>query len=445
MFCTIKLSKSDPTPLYIQLANELADLIRCGQLPSQTKLPTIRTLSRKLQINRDTVVSAYKMLEKEGLIIAHMGSGTYVAPIIPAQIPTTPSSPISCSALSFDKNLVSLSVCQDLLSQMIQSEGWSCFSDPLFRNRLTLKQSIVDYLKSVGILTTPSQVRMVKDMNSFLLEMLKYSNKSCLCVEEYHDLTYTSLMQSLGFKTYEIPLHTEGMDLIALEKYLKTGTISYIWCSPYIQNPTGITYSLENKKAILDLCEKYDCYILEDGTLSDFAYTQNLDTFYELDYNHRVIYLYHFSKLFLPHLHYTFVALPTSWSKKLPDGLECTLNECFLQYYLESSYLANLRCQLINDCYTRYIMIQNQLQACHDSLSFVLNPDGLFFWVTPLKLSPSDALQLFINHQIILAPGEIFTHRHTSIYFRISISNLSPDSLDQLTHVLGLFSGQKCP
>ena len=44
MFCTIHLSKSDPTPLYIQLASELAHLIKIGEIPERTKLPYVHFL-----------------------------------------------------------------------------------------------------------------------------------------------------------------------------------------------------------------------------------------------------------------------------------------------------------------------------------------------------------------------------------------------------------------
>ncbi|MGL4737990.1 MAG: PLP-dependent aminotransferase family protein [Cellulosilyticaceae bacterium] len=440
MFCTIKLSKSDPTPLYIQLAHELADLIRTGQLPSQTKLPTIRKLSRMLQINRDTVVSAYKMLEQEGLVIGHMGSGTYVAPLLPTVCEPVVQTPISCSALSLGKEIMPIDFCKQLLAQMLDQDGWNCFVDPLFRNKLLLKQAIVTYLKSVGIMTTPPQVRVIKDMNTLILDLLKCSNKSCICVEEYHDLTYTSFIQSLGYKIYEIPLTAEGMDLQILEKYLKTGTISYIWCSSYIQNPTGITYSLDNKKALLDLCEQYDCYILEDGSLSDFAYHEFLEPLHSLSYEQRVIYIHHFSKLYLPYLHYSFVALPASWTKKIPDTLECTLNECFLEHYLESEYFSSIRAELINQCHERYQLITQQLKRCELALSFEGHEDGLFFWVKPLKFSSIEAVQLFVDYQIILAPGEVFTHRHNSPYFRISISSLDSEGLEHLLEVLKLFA-----
>ena len=42
---------------------------------------------------------------------------------------------------------------------------------------------------------------------------------------------------------------------------------------PYYQNPTGYSYSLKRKRAILDLAEKYNTYIIEDDYLSDLNYS----------------------------------------------------------------------------------------------------------------------------------------------------------------------------
>ena len=37
----------------------------------------------------------------------------------------------------------------------------------------------------------------------------------------------------------------------------------------YFQNPTGVSYSLEKKKKLIELAEKYDFYIIEDDYLSE--------------------------------------------------------------------------------------------------------------------------------------------------------------------------------
>ncbi|MEG0353014.1 MAG: PLP-dependent aminotransferase family protein [Cellulosilyticaceae bacterium] len=442
MFCAIKLSKSDPTPLYIQLANELARLIKSGAIPSKTKLPTIRTLSSKLKINRDTVVSAYKLLETQGLVVAHVGSGTYVAPnILTSTSESTLEPNISCSTVGFSKELFPVNICKDLIANILDTEGWSAFSDPLYRERNLIRQSINHFLESVGISSSPAGLRLISDMYSFLVDLLKISSKTAICVEEYRDLTYTSFIRSLGFKVYEIPLHQGGMELDILEKHLKTSSISYIWISSYIQNPTGICYSEENKQALLKLAEKYDCYIIEDGTFSDFTYDNHtlLPLYNSYGYD-RVVFLYHFSRLYLPHLTYSFVALPSALIKKVPDHLACTLGERVIHYYLESDAFWDIRQQIISSSYEKYNKVLTSLLAYSNYFDIYCTQGGLFFWIKPLDISLSELCTIFIENNIIISPGDLFSTLNSIDYFRLSISSLSFEQIDKLIATLAYIS-----
>ena len=432
MFCTIHLSKSDPTPLYIQLASELAHLIKIGEIPERTKLPTIRTLSRKLKINRDTVVNAYKVLENQGLVVAHVGSGTYVSPLSNSQpIPTeNPTATISCSTLSFNKDYFPTSLITELTQQIIQSEGWGAFSDPLYRERNLLRQSICQFFKSVGVMSTPAQIRFPKDFCSFLLDLLKIHPSSTICVEAYRDLTYSSFLRSLGFKIIEIPLTHEGLDLTYLEKQLQTEHIGFIWVSSYVQNPTGISYSLECKNRLIELAHLHHFYIIEDGTLSDFTYSHDcLKPLYTLDPYGQVIYLYHFSKLYLPPLQYTFIALPNSLHKKMNDSMTCTFNERLLHFYLESDALGYIRQDIIEKTYLAYIKVYEALLEVSQHVEIYSPHGSLFFWIRPIHISYEHFYNCFLKHHIILSPGEVFTQKSKCNYFRLSLTHLDDSTL----------------
>ena len=53
-------------------------------------------------------------------------------------------------------------------------------------------------------------------------------------------------------------------DLADLEEKLQIKpTPKFIYVIPNFQNPTGITMSLEKRKAVYDLCKKYNVLILE--------------------------------------------------------------------------------------------------------------------------------------------------------------------------------------
>ncbi len=68
----------DPTPLYVQLANILRDMIKSGELPSRAPVPSESYLQQQHGVSRGTVRMAIGILRDEGLVITIGGRGTFV-------------------------------------------------------------------------------------------------------------------------------------------------------------------------------------------------------------------------------------------------------------------------------------------------------------------------------------------------------------------------------
>jgi GntR family transcriptional regulator len=80
---TIKLkliiNNSLMVPIYEQIVDQIKTLIQNGELKENDNLPSVRTLSKELNISALTVKKAYDHLETEGFTITVHGKGTYVA------------------------------------------------------------------------------------------------------------------------------------------------------------------------------------------------------------------------------------------------------------------------------------------------------------------------------------------------------------------------------
>lgn len=76
---SIKLSSASGVPFYRQINDQVAQLIRSGQLPPGTRLPSVRDLAGQLLVSLITVRRSYADLESAGLIRRRQGHGTYVA------------------------------------------------------------------------------------------------------------------------------------------------------------------------------------------------------------------------------------------------------------------------------------------------------------------------------------------------------------------------------
>jgi GntR family transcriptional regulator len=66
-------------PLYAQIVGQVRAAVASGVLGAGDPLPSVRQLAAELRINPNTVVQAYRELEREGLTIPQRGHGTYVA------------------------------------------------------------------------------------------------------------------------------------------------------------------------------------------------------------------------------------------------------------------------------------------------------------------------------------------------------------------------------
>jgi GntR family transcriptional regulator len=74
----IKLDFRSGLPIYVQIVDQISQLIASGELQTGDQLPTVRQLAIDLRINWNTVARAYKLLDEAGLISTQQGRGTYV-------------------------------------------------------------------------------------------------------------------------------------------------------------------------------------------------------------------------------------------------------------------------------------------------------------------------------------------------------------------------------
>lgn len=66
-------------PIYVQIMDEVRRLIVVGDLRAHDPLPSVRALAADLRLNHNTIVQAYRELEREQVVYARRGHGTFIA------------------------------------------------------------------------------------------------------------------------------------------------------------------------------------------------------------------------------------------------------------------------------------------------------------------------------------------------------------------------------
>jgi GntR family transcriptional regulator len=75
----IVVDENDRRPIYQQVVDEIKALIARGELREGAALPPVRQVAADLGVNLNTIATAYRELQSEGLINIRHGSGAVIA------------------------------------------------------------------------------------------------------------------------------------------------------------------------------------------------------------------------------------------------------------------------------------------------------------------------------------------------------------------------------
>ena len=71
--------ENDSRPIYQQVVDEIKALIARGSLREGEQLPPVRQVAADLGVNLNTIATAYRELQREGLISVRHGAGATVS------------------------------------------------------------------------------------------------------------------------------------------------------------------------------------------------------------------------------------------------------------------------------------------------------------------------------------------------------------------------------
>lgn len=74
----IKVDFRSNQPIYIQIMEQIREMVAAGELKQGDQLPTVRQLATELRVNFNTVARAYRLLDESGLISTQKGRGTFI-------------------------------------------------------------------------------------------------------------------------------------------------------------------------------------------------------------------------------------------------------------------------------------------------------------------------------------------------------------------------------
>ncbi|MCG2863942.1 MAG: PLP-dependent aminotransferase family protein [Vulcanisaeta sp.] len=238
--------------------------------------------------------------------------------------------------------------------------------------------------------------------------------------------TYLAALQAFriyGPRIIGIPMDEEGMRVDVLEDTLRKlsneGRVKFIYVIPTGQNPTGITMSMERRRALLDIASKYDVLIVEDDPYGYiyFGDGEPPSRLKAMDSEGRVIYLSTFSKIAAPGLRLGWVAASREvirWfelAKQSIDLHTSTLNQYIAAELLRRGIIER-NIPRIKEIYRtkRDLMLQALSQYMPEGVSWTKPSAGMFIWLTvPENIDTGEMLEIAIKkYGVAYVPGKSF-------------------------------------
>jgi 2-aminoadipate transaminase len=183
----------------------------------------------------------------------------------------------------------------------------------------------------------------------------------------------------------------DGMDIDDLERTLERNPgAKLIYTVPDFQNPTGVTLSLERRKKLVELANRFDLIVLEDTPYREIRYQgEPIPPVKSFDTEGRVIYLGSFSKILAPGLRLGWAVASEELIQqlgllKLATDTQCsTLNMAAVSLFLDT-YDIDAHITSIRQTYRRKkdLMLDTIRTTFPQDIAFTEPSGGLFTWLT---------------------------------------------------------------
>ncbi|SEM46091.1 DNA-binding transcriptional regulator, MocR family, contains an aminotransferase domain [Pseudomonas sp. ok272] len=397
------------------------------------KLPSLRQLAERLNVSISTIQYAYSLLEKEGRVYSVAKSGYYASPVS-----------LNASFSSGNDLLETLYVSARRPGMLIMSADEPALLQSLDSPLLLLERELVRqyprqpqlHSQPCGELelrtalaarytSSPSRCWHADDVYigadlrgalEILISVLGLKDETVL-VESPCDWVILRLLQTAGVHVIELSVAQDGsIDPQLLGQLLTRHKVALVLLSSAMNMPSGSLMPEDNRQCIARMLEHHGCWVLENDVHGEFIHAPDVVRFRDLLDPDRLIVLSTFEKLIGPEAPYGYL---------LSRQLNVELQRDFL---LRSFRLSPIRQKAIARLYSsgridqhvqvlRRLLSERKTRMVHvlqerlgDSLAFIEPAGGATLWARSLR--PVDMRRVFqrmLKHQVILAPGELFS------------------------------------
>lgn len=271
-------------------------------------------------------------------------------------------------------------------------------------------------------------------------QALMDGNDDIVITEEFTYSGTINAYKGIGLEMIGIPVDEGGMRMDSLEAKLieltKEGRKpKFIYSLTTYQNPTGSNMSLERKKELIAIAEKYDLPLVEDNCYGDVHFEgDNVPCAFAIDDSPNQIYIGSLSKILAPGVRLGYLLarepmLSKIVSKRFDAGSNYFASAVVAEFYKDG---IEEHCAITNPVLKHKLdLLLGALDSTLSDICVWSKPvGGLFMWVRmPDDVDMAKLLETANEKNVFFAPGAAFHVDYKQVpYIRLAFGHV-PDDL----------------
>ncbi|PWG61827.1 aminotransferase-like domain-containing protein [Spiribacter halobius] len=429
---------------YENVAEALRAAITRGPLRGARRLPGVRVTAKQFGVSRNTVIHAYRILEREGLIRPQAQRGFYVTPRNAA--PAVSWAPLPeqevvrrgrisarVASLDLDPRVVSFGSAlpaPELLpvaafrqsmrraTRYATPRSFAVYSEGA--GAATLLEALAKRHENAGVMIPAEELIVTNgamDGINLVLEVATRPGDSVIVPTP----AYRGFLHLLELKerhVIEVDGSTSSMDFGCLERLFARDTVKAMLVGASHANPTGLTVREADRRKLAELAARYQVTVIEDDVLGELHFgAQRPQPIKAWDTNGWVVWASSNGKTLGPGNRIGWLA-PGRWFEKVlamrhassrngpPTLLQLAVAD-FLDSGESERHLARFRPRLAS----QMRVLREAVLRHFPAETTVSEPEGgLSLWVELPALADGTALfHRAVSERITLLPGELFS------------------------------------
>jgi 2-aminoadipate transaminase len=334
--------------------------------------------------------------------------------------------------------------------EVFRNEGNEAMQYSNSEGYIELRKDIARYYRNNKGLTVKEDEILITTGSQQALDLLGkvfINEGDKIIIEEPGYLGAIQAFSMYNPKFMPVPLNNDGMDSVILAETIAKHNPQLIYVVPNFQNPSGISYSAENRKKISDILKNSNVLLIEDDPYGELRFKGNKNRGFKTYLPEQTIMLGTFSKTVVPSFRIGWVVAPSHIMEKLIVAKQAAdLHTNFFCQRILHQYFTmfdnNTHIHKVSEAYGRQrdAMIVAIRKYFPENVQFTEPEGGMFLWVTlPEGHSSMELLNKTMKRNVVFVPGnQFYTNRTGDVNtFRLNFSCANEEMIEKGIRIIG--------